>query len=127
MGATMSRILLAGSDPRLLATRAAVLSKTGAAVVYGNPMETLSILDRETFDLVVLCHTLTEPDVAAIVDNVHRKIPDAKILMVTSSLSGYRMRVDSKIDATSMPEPGHLVALAKELLEIASYASSARA
>jgi CheY-like chemotaxis protein len=127
IGAKMSRILLAGSDPRLLATRAAVLSRTGASVVYCNPLETLSILDRETFDLVVLCHTLAEPDVAAIVDKVHRKIPDAKILMVTSSLGGYRMRVDSKIDATSMPEPGHLVALAKELLEIASYASSARA
>ena len=55
MGANMLRMLLAGSDSRLLATRAAVLSKTGADVVYGNPMETLDILDgNETFDLVVV-------------------------------------------------------------------------
>jgi len=122
-GIRMPRILLAGSDFRLLATRAAVLSKTGAAVVHGNTTETLNILDRDAFDLVVLCHSLPEPDVAVIVDKVHQKIPGAKILMVTSELDGYRMHADSKIDATSMPEPGHLVALAKELLQVTSYAS----
>jgi len=118
----MFRILLAGSDSRLLATRAAVLLKTGAAVVYRDTMGTLGILDREAFDLVVLCHTLPEEDVAVIVDKVHQKIPGAKILMVTSALDGYEMYANSKIDATSIPEPGHLVALAKELLQVASYA-----
>jgi CheY-like chemotaxis protein len=126
MGANMLRILLAGNDSRLLATRAAVLAKTGGAVVYSNPMETLSILDsNETFDLVVLCHTLEESDVAAIVDKVHQKICGAKILMVTSELSGYLGNVNSKIDATTKAEPGHLVALAKEMLEVASVASHA--
>jgi len=74
----MLRILLAGSDSRLLATRAAVLLKTGAVVVYRDTMGTLNILDREAFDLVVLCHTLPEEDVAVIVDKVHQKIPGAK-------------------------------------------------
>jgi CheY-like chemotaxis protein len=124
MGATMFRILLAGSDSRLLATRAAVLSRTGAAVIYGNPMEVLEILDRgETFDLVVLCHTLEDSDVAAIVDKAHQKITGVKILMVTSELDGYRVHVNSKIDATTMPEPAHLVALAKEMLQVGAYAS----
>jgi|SRR5438270_6384895 len=127
MGASMCRILLAGNDSRLLATRAAVLAKTGADVVYSNPMETLEILDRETFDLVVLCHTLAEEEVAVFADKVHQKIPGAKILMVTSELGGYGMHADSKIDATSMPEPAHLVALAKELLQVGSYASRAGA
>ena len=63
----MLRILLAGSDSRLLATRAAVLSKTGAAVVSRNPIEALKILDRdETFDLVVLCHTLEDCELDAL-------------------------------------------------------------
>lgn len=123
MGASMFRILLAGSDSRLLATRAAVLSRTGAAVVYGNPIEALETLDRgETFDLVVLCHTLEDSDVAAIVDKAHRKITGVKILMVTSELEGYRLQVNSKIDATTTPEPAHLVALAKEMLQAAAYA-----
>jgi CheY-like chemotaxis protein len=125
MGANMLRILLAGTDSRLLATRAAVLSKTGGVVVYSNPMETLAILDsNETFDLVVLCHTLEESDVVAIVDKVHQKICGAKILMVTSALDDYRVKVNSHIDATTKAEPGHLVALAKEML-VASPASHA--
>ena len=123
----MFRILLAGSDARLLATRAAVLLKTGAVVVHRDAMGTLNILDREAFDLVVLCHSLAEEDVAVIVNKVHQKIPGAKILMVTSELDGYRIRVDGKIDATAMPEPGHLIALAKELLQVGSYASHAGA
>ena len=127
MSANMFRILLAGRDSRLLATRAAVLSKTGAAVVHCDPIETLDVLNREAFDLVVLCHTLSEEDLAVIVDKVHQKIAGAKILMVTSELDGYRMHADSKIDATSIPEPGHLVALAKGLLQVTSYASHAGA
>ena len=123
----MFRILLAGSDSRLLATRAAVLLKTGAAVVHRDTMGTLKILDREGFDLVVLCHSLLETDVAVIVDKVHQKIPVAKILMVTSALDGYELYPNTKIDATSIPEPGHLVALAKELLRVTSYASHAGA
>ncbi len=123
MSANILRILLAGSDSRLLATRAAVLSKTGASVVHRNPTETIEILDRESFDLVVLCHTLPESDVAVIVDKVHQKISGAKILMVTSELDGHRIQRDGKIDATSLPEPGHLVALAKQLLEVTSFAS----
>ena len=123
VGANMLRILLAGSDSRLLATRAAVLSKTGAPVVYGNPMEALDILNRgETFDLVVLCHTLEDSDVAAIVDKVHQKITGVKILMVASELEGYSGRGNSKIDATTMPEPAHLVALAREMLLVGAYA-----
>jgi DNA-binding response OmpR family regulator len=122
----MLRILLAGSDSRLLMTRAAVLSKTGAAVSYHNAMQTIEILDREAFDLVVLCHSLPEPDVAMIVDKVHQKIPGTKVLMVTSELDRYERSRDSKVDATSLPEPGHLVARAKELLQVTSYASPAK-
>lgn len=122
----MLRILLAGSDSRLLATRAAVLLKTGAAVIHRNTRETLNILDREAFDLVVLCHSLPETDVAVIVDKVHQKIPGTKILMVTSDLDGYGMYANSRVDASSIPEPGHLVARVKELLQATSYASPAK-
>jgi DNA-binding response OmpR family regulator len=122
----MSRILLAGSDSRLLATRAAVLSKTGSAVTYHNVMETLEVLDREAFDLVVLCHSLLEDDLAVIVDKVHRKFPGTKVLMVTSDLDRYEIDIDGKVDATSVPEPGRLVERVKELLQATPYAASAK-
>jgi DNA-binding response OmpR family regulator len=122
----MLRILLAGSDSRLLETRAAVLSKTGAAVIYHNRRETLEVLDREAFDLVVLCHSLTESEAAVIVDKVHQRIPGTKILMVTSDLDRYESHKDGKIDATSIPEPGQLVARVKELLQVTPYALAAK-
>jgi DNA-binding response OmpR family regulator len=122
----MLRILLAGSDSRLLETRAAVLSKTGAAVIYHNRRETLEVLDREAFDLVVLCHSLSESEAAVIVDKVHQRIPGTKILMVTSDLDRYESHKDGKIDATSIPEPGQLVARVKELLQVTPYALAAK-
>jgi CheY-like chemotaxis protein len=121
----MRRILLAGNDSRLQETRAAVLLRTGAATIHRNAQGTLEILDRETFDLVVLCHSLQEADVTVIVDKIHRTIPDAKILMVISSLDQYETHPDRKVDATSVPDPGHLVAQAKKLLEVTSNAPPA--
>ncbi len=123
----MSRILLAGSDFRLLETRAAVLAKTGAEVLSRNSRGTLEILDRDAFDLVILCHSLPQPDAALIVAKVHEKRPGTKILMVTSNLDMYGMRPDSDVDATSLPEPGRLVALASQLLNANSHRASMRA
>jgi DNA-binding response OmpR family regulator len=122
----MLKILLAGSDSRLLATRAAVLSKTGAAVVFHNAIETLEVLDRDKFDLVVLCHSLTEPEVTVIADKVHQRIPGTKILIVMSDLDRYALHKDGNIDATSMPEPAQLIARVKELLQATSYAPAAK-
>src|SRR5215813_2502609 len=110
----MSRILLAGSDCRLLETRAAVLARTGAEVVFRMTKETLEILDRERFDLVVLCHSLPEPEASAIVARTHEKSPRTRVLMITSNLDMYGMRSVRNVDATSLPEPGSLIALAKE-------------
>lgn len=122
----MRRILLAGSDSRLLETRAAVLLRTGAAVIHRNTQGTLDILDREAFDLVILCHSLLEADVTVIVEKIHQKIPEAKILMVISSIDQYEMHADLKVDATSAPNPEHLIAQTKQLLEVPSHASPAK-
>jgi CheY-like chemotaxis protein len=123
----MLTILLAGSDSRLLATRAAVLSKTGADVVFRSPIATLEALDQNAFDLVVLCHSLTQAELAMIVDKVHQKIPGTKILMVISDLDRYGLHEDGKVDATSLPEPAQLIARVKELLQVTSYALGSEA
>jgi DNA-binding NtrC family response regulator len=120
----MFKILLTGSDSRLLATRAAVLSKTGATVVFYSAIDTLEVLNRDSFDLVVLCHSLTQAELTVIVDKVHQKIPGTKILMVTSDLDRCELNENGKIDATSIPEPAQLIARVKELLQVVSYASA---
>jgi CheY-like chemotaxis protein len=123
----MPRILLAGSDFHLLETRAAVLSRTGASVVYRSAIKTLEVLDQEMFDLIVLCHSLLEADVAAIVDKVHQKMPGTKILMVTSGIDQYEVHPDRKVDAVSLPAPVQLVARTMELLQVTSFAAPAKA
>src|SRR5260370_20811479 len=115
----MVRILIAGNDSRLLATRAAVLLKTGAAVVYRDTMGTLGILDREAFDLVVLCHSLPETDVAVILDKVHQRIPDAKIFLGCSALYVCRLHTNNKIGALSAPAARPFVPPAEVLPPIA--------
>ena len=110
----MLKIFLAGNDSRLLATRAAVLARTGASVAYGDARETLDTLDREAFDLVGFCHSLLESDVVMIVDKAREKIPNAKTLMVAvnRSVTNYH----GKCDAVCMPEPTELLARTRELL-----------
>lgn len=113
----MYKILLAGQDFRLLATRAAVLEKANAKVVCCNAAETLKILECEAFDLIVLCHSLAETDAARITIATHRRWPRTRILMIISGMSRERFYRGVKFDATSPPDPGHLIRNTTELLE----------
>lgn len=113
----MYKILLAGQDFRLLATRAAILGRTNARVVCCNAAEALKVLEGEGFDLVVLCHSLAEPDAAGITAAAHRRWPRTRILMVVSDASGQRLYRGVEFDATSSPEPDHLIRHVAELLE----------
>lgn len=78
----MLKILLVGEDFRLLATRAAVLAKTGASTVCCNPLEMMRDLARESFHLVVLCHSMTPPVAEQVADLARRWWPEAKIVLV---------------------------------------------
>jgi len=112
----MPKILLVGQDSRLLETRAAVLAKIQATVVCQEPAESLEILEREIFDLVVLCHSLTEKQIGEIAGVVRRRLPKAKILLVVSNLSQERFYKGIEFDATSSPEPNRLIRRTSELL-----------
>lgn len=83
----MIKILLVGKDFRLLATRAAVLSRSGASTVCCNPAEMKRELAGEKFDVVVLCHTLL-PEAAGedVAGLARRWWPQAKILLLRSDL-----------------------------------------
>jgi hypothetical protein len=111
------KILLAGQDPRLLATRAAVLEKVGARVVSCNVLEAPQALESEVPDLVVLCHSLTADEAERIADRAHRHSGKTRVLMVTSDLSGERVGDEAKFDAFSLPIPTQLITQATLLLE----------
>ena len=116
-GCAVYKILLAGQDVRLLATRAAVLGRTTGRVVCCNAAEALKALEGEGFDLVVLCHSLAERDAVGITATVHRRWPQTRVLMVASDVSGERFYRGVEFDATSSPEPDNLVRHVAELLE----------
>ncbi len=113
----MPKILLVGQDFRLLATRAAVLAKTHASVACCNAVEAMKVLESETFDLVVLCHSLAEKQTVEITNAVHRRWPVTRILLVVSNVGQERFYKDIAFDATSLPEPNRLIHRAAELLE----------
>ncbi len=117
----MPKILLAGQDVRLLETRAAVLRKTGAEVVYCEGAQVCNIVVSEVPDLVVLCHSLLEVEAEAIADKVHEYCPKTRVLLVVSQMADERQNGDAKFDATSLSEPRRLVIRATELLRGLPY------
>jgi hypothetical protein len=112
----MSKILLVGNDLRLLMTRAAVLARTSATVVYCNAIEAAQSLQSESFHLVVLCHSLTESQIAEMTAMVHRKLPTASVLRVVSDLSQETPLGGTAFDATSPSDPDRLIRRTAELL-----------
>ncbi|WP_348270089.1 hypothetical protein P8936_06735 [Edaphobacter paludis] len=113
----MSKILLAGNDFRLLATRGAVLSKTHANVTCCNALETMQLLESETFDLVVLCHSLDVMQAAEITERVHQRLPKVKVLLVASEVESDLLSSSIPFDTISSPEPKDLIARTSELLK----------
>ena len=105
----MPKILLIGDDFRLLATRAALLTKTGASTVCSNPAEMHKDLGRETFDLAVLCHSLSEEAAREAAGYVHRRWPEAKIFLVESSVLLAKTFDGVALDGTISSTPGTLL------------------
>jgi hypothetical protein len=82
----MVKILLVGSDFRLLATRAAVLSRTGANTVCCSLPEMMRGFGREVFQLVLLCHSLSKDEAVVASALARESWPTAKILLLNSPL-----------------------------------------
>ena len=106
----MPKILLIGNDFWLLATRAALLTKTGVSTVCCNPTEMQTGLEREMFDLVALCHSLSEESARKAVMYVHQRWPEAKIFLVESSVPLLDKTFDGvALDGTISSTPGALL------------------
>lgn len=112
----MPKILLVGNDLRLLTTRAAVLAKTKASVIYCNALEAEQIFQSDSFDLIVLCHTLTGEQSAEVTGIANQKLPGTKILMITSSTSEDRPPKGVVFDGLVSSDPAGLVSRASRLL-----------
>jgi Response regulator containing CheY-like receiver, AAA-type ATPase, and DNA-binding domains len=110
----MARIVLVGEDSSLLATRAEVLKRTGASIACCSGNQAKAMLEEETFDIVVLCHSLPDSVSTELIGYVHRRWPEAKILMVVTERFTYRA---TGVEVTSSTDPGRLIELTQQLLE----------
>jgi len=115
----MENVLLVGEDSALLEGWANSLAEGGAFVTCCNASEFDLHLWKETYDLVVLCHTL-KPGVerSLIATEVYRRWPQARILQVISGTSRQpaESSVDGNIVVGDMGERGELVEMSLELL-----------
>jgi CheY-like chemotaxis protein len=111
------KILLAGQDPRLLATRAAVLRKISNHVVSCNASEALKVLESETSNLVVLCHSLSVEEAERVADKAHERAQGTRVLMQISEVNSERPHRGAKFDAVTLPDPTRLIARTTELLQ----------
>jgi DNA-binding response OmpR family regulator len=105
----MSRILLAGEDLHLLETRAAVLARTGASVLWGTSQKAELLLTSECFDLLVLCHTLSDRQREKITALANRRWPMTTVLQLVTSVCEEQTVDKSHGIRTSVCEPRRLI------------------
>lgn len=77
------RILLVSRDVMVLQTRKLMLGAYFDVSAAGRVVEAQILLSEHSFDLIVLCYTLTHDDCQKIIDSVRRHSPDAKFLILT--------------------------------------------
>jgi hypothetical protein len=80
----MSRILLLGEYPPLLQSRSALLRSIEANTCAAT-IDDFARLGVERFDVLILCHTVPQPDRLALADGARRKWPGIRVVQVLKS------------------------------------------
>lgn len=83
-----STVLCVGKDSLLLNLRCQVLATRFAAVSTATPITLRQVLDTRTFDLLVLCHTLSARDCNACLHLFRERCPAAATLAMQTDLTG---------------------------------------
>ena len=79
------RILLVGNDFGCLRDRATALAKAGVCAIISEPDELKTHIGTEGFNLVVLCHTLSDLQRRIAIESARRRWPGVKVLQLFSS------------------------------------------
>ncbi|MEG9436153.1 hypothetical protein JAO29_08245 [Edaphobacter sp. HDX4] len=111
----MPKILLAGQDMHLLATRAAVLQRLGCQVQWGSSARIESVLREEQVDIVVLCHTLSLKERTELNSLAHAGWSTTRVLQLVSIFweEGHEILDGTRV---SICEPHQLIREVQELL-----------
>ena len=80
-----ARVLIVGRDETLLRTREMILGAFFQVEGAGRFVEARALLNRQNFDLIVLCHSLTISECEQLVQLAHEQNPRPQILAMSSS------------------------------------------
>jgi hypothetical protein len=103
----MLGILAVGKDLSLLLTRAAVLRGAGAEVDVATPARLEAMMESRRYGLLVLCHTLSPAERAAITEMVGQRWSGVRVLQLVRERWMEEPMVG--VTAISTPEPRRLV------------------
>lgn len=114
----MQAILLIGVDQALLATRAAVLRRTGCTTVCASIAGALATQEEQRAALVVLCHTVPEAAKIALARVIRERWPETRVLVVMARGGERAPGIDVCCgDGASSTHPDRLLHVAARLLD----------
>jgi DNA-binding response OmpR family regulator len=92
--------LAVGRDSLLLQTRCQVLQSAGYTVVSALSLdESLKEFRSGDFDLVILCHSIPEPDRELLTKAVHSYSPKTPVIVVSATLSAMDRLADAMVES----------------------------
>jgi DNA-binding response OmpR family regulator len=111
------RILICGDEPLLLETRYMVLVKAGFGVTSTCTQgEIASLPEEPAFDLAVVGRTLADGDKKMIVEEVRRRWPGIRILLLTNQVDSLQKMSSNEYRSSSLP-PREFVANCRQIIE----------
>jgi hypothetical protein len=111
------RILLLGNDFGCLRKRARALNRAGIQAIASDPDELETHVGIESFDLVVLCHTLSDLQRRTASESARRRWPSIKVMQVFCQKHDFAS-FGCALDAATQDEPGQIIERAMTLMGV---------
>lgn len=108
------RILAVGHDQLLLSTRVSVLNARWFAKA-ASPREALDALRAESFDVMVLCHSIPIRETTSLVKTVRKNFPNVRVLALETS-AGSAAHLDVGATAVTTNGPSQMLDEIEKLL-----------
>jgi DNA-binding NtrC family response regulator len=106
-------LLSVGSDPDLMKTRSLVLLKAGYTLRDAMTIdEALTLFKQGDYDLVVICHSIPEPERLKLITAIRASSPSAKIVVI---------RKDGELSAKVADETVHSLDGPEALLKTVAH------
>jgi DNA-binding NtrC family response regulator len=98
-----ARVLVVGRDEMLLRTRLMILGAFFEVKGAGRSSEAVPLIQNDAFDLVVLCHSLTNAECEQLAALAHDQNPRTRILAMSASGNASKPWADKQLGVDAGP------------------------